>query len=126
LAKGLPRLTLNCAALGHGITSDSWDSNGAESAEGQNRTGDTMIFSHVLYQLSYLGTSRYSKPVTPVILVTILVAVVLAGLVGFIGVRLSTGRSGETTTVTAVFLLAITFAIVAIASITFIRKTVGG
>ena len=85
-----------------------------------------MIFSHVLYQLSYLGTSRYSKPVTPVILVTILVAVVLAGLVGFVGVRLSTGRSSEPTTITAVFLLAITFAIVAIASITFIRKTVGG
>ena len=27
-----------------------------KSAEGQNRTGDTMIFSHVLYRLSYLGT----------------------------------------------------------------------
>jgi len=25
-------------------------------AEGQNRTADTVIFSHVLYQLSYLGT----------------------------------------------------------------------
>lgn len=25
------------------------------NAESQNRTGDTMIFSHVLYQLSYLG-----------------------------------------------------------------------
>jgi hypothetical protein len=24
-------------------------------AESQNRTGDTVIFSHVLYQLSYLG-----------------------------------------------------------------------
>ena len=24
-------------------------------AEGQNRTADTMIFSHVLYRLSYLG-----------------------------------------------------------------------
>ena len=23
--------------------------------QGQNRTADTMIFSHVLYQLSYLG-----------------------------------------------------------------------
>ena len=30
-------------------------------AEGQNRTGDTMIFSHVLYQLSYLGTRTYSS-----------------------------------------------------------------
>jgi hypothetical protein len=29
----------------------------AESAENQDRTGDTMIFSHVLYQLSYLGLS---------------------------------------------------------------------
>ena len=27
-------------------------------AESQNRTGDTVIFSHVLYQLSYLGASR--------------------------------------------------------------------
>ena len=27
----------------------------AESAESQNRTGDTAIFSRVLYQLSYLG-----------------------------------------------------------------------
>jgi hypothetical protein len=27
-------------------------------AEGQNRTADTVIFSHVLYQLSYLGTGR--------------------------------------------------------------------
>jgi hypothetical protein len=26
------------------------------SAESQNRTGDTLIFSQVLYQLSYLGT----------------------------------------------------------------------
>jgi hypothetical protein len=25
-------------------------------AQGQNRTADTMIFSHVLYQLSYLGS----------------------------------------------------------------------
>jgi len=64
--------------------------------------------------------------VTPVVLVTILIAVVLAGLVGFVGLRLSTGRGGETTTVTAVFLLAITLSIVAIASLTFIRKTVGG
>jgi hypothetical protein len=27
----------------------------ARSAESQNRTGDTAIFSRVLYQLSYLG-----------------------------------------------------------------------
>ncbi len=29
----------------------------AESAESQNRTDDTAIFSRVLYQLSYLGRS---------------------------------------------------------------------
>ena len=28
---------------------------GISGAEGQNRTADTMIFSHVLYRLSYLG-----------------------------------------------------------------------
>ncbi len=37
------------------------DFKNGKGAEGQNRTGDTMIFSHVLYQLSYLGTSRYSS-----------------------------------------------------------------
>jgi hypothetical protein len=30
-------------------------------AEGQNRTADTMIFSHVLYQLSYLGARNVRK-----------------------------------------------------------------
>jgi hypothetical protein len=29
---------------------------GGPGAQGRNRTTDTMIFSHVLYQLSYLGT----------------------------------------------------------------------
>ena len=28
-------------------------------AESQNRTGDTLIFSQVLYQLSYLGSLRW-------------------------------------------------------------------
>ncbi len=28
-----------------------------DGAEGRDRTGDTVIFSHVLYQLSYLGTA---------------------------------------------------------------------
>ena len=36
----------------------SWPVLLAESAESQNRTDDTAIFSRVLYQLSYLG--RYS------------------------------------------------------------------
>ena len=30
-------------------------------AEGRNRTGHTMIFSHVLYQLSYLGKARLER-----------------------------------------------------------------
>ena len=33
----------------------SWPYWLAESAETQDRTGDTAIFSRVLYQLSYLG-----------------------------------------------------------------------
>ena len=33
----------------------SWPFWLAESAETQDRTGDTAIFSRVLYQLSYLG-----------------------------------------------------------------------
>ena len=32
---------------------------GKNGAEGQNRTGDTRIFSPLLYQLSYLGTKRF-------------------------------------------------------------------
>ena len=29
-----------------------------DGAQGRNRTTDTVIFSHVLYQLSYLGDRR--------------------------------------------------------------------
>jgi hypothetical protein len=29
-----------------------------DGAQGRNRTTDTVIFSHVLYQLSYLGEAR--------------------------------------------------------------------
>jgi hypothetical protein len=37
------------------------------SGQGQNRTADTMIFSHVLYQLSYLaGPPAYGRPRVPV------------------------------------------------------------
>ena len=37
---------------------------GFSGAEGQNRTGDTCIFSAVLYRLSYLGARRnYSERV---------------------------------------------------------------
>ena len=32
-----------------------------DNGQGQNRTADTMIFSHVLYQLSYLASIK--KPV---------------------------------------------------------------
>ena len=42
----------------------------AESAESQNRTGDTAIFSRVLYQLSYLGLNlqpfSQSTPIVPI------------------------------------------------------------
>jgi hypothetical protein len=34
------------------------DSSDFPSGEGRNRTGDTMIFSHVLYRLSYLAARR--------------------------------------------------------------------
>ena len=34
-------------------------------AEGQNRTADTVIFSHVLYQLSYLGTAGSQRALEP-------------------------------------------------------------
>jgi hypothetical protein len=36
----------------------------ATGAQGWNRTSDTVIFSHVLYQLSYLGAgARWRGPV---------------------------------------------------------------
>ena len=31
-------------------------------AQDRNRTSDTVIFSHVLYQLSYLGTGSLAAP----------------------------------------------------------------
>ena len=31
-------------------------------AQGRNRTTDTVIFSHVLYQLSYLGIRASARP----------------------------------------------------------------
>ena len=34
-------------------------------AQGRNRTTDTVIFSHVLYQLSYLGLSSSSISASP-------------------------------------------------------------
>jgi hypothetical protein len=33
----------------------------AAGAQGRNRTTDTVIFSHVLYQLSYLGAARHRR-----------------------------------------------------------------
>ena len=33
----------------------------ADGAQGRNRTTDTVIFSHVLYQLSYLGVAREKR-----------------------------------------------------------------
>ena len=34
---------------------------GGSGAQGRNRTTDTVIFSHVLYQLSYLGAGPAQK-----------------------------------------------------------------
>ena len=34
---------------------------GGGGAQGRNRTTDTVIFSHVLYQLSYLGISAVAE-----------------------------------------------------------------
>ena len=34
----------------------------ANGAQGRNRTTDTVIFSHVLYQLSYLGSDAGQRP----------------------------------------------------------------
>ena len=34
---------------------------GEDGAQGRNRTTDTVIFSHVLYQLSYLGVPAEPK-----------------------------------------------------------------
>jgi hypothetical protein len=38
-----------------------WGFNENHGAQGRNRTTDTVIFSHVLYQLSYLGAGRAGK-----------------------------------------------------------------
>ena len=50
-----PRVGLVLVRVSDSLTSDGrsslWDCDG----EGRNRTGDTTIFSRVLYQLSYLA-----------------------------------------------------------------------
>ena len=61
---------------------------------------------------------------TPII-VSIIVELGLAAVIGFLGVRLATRRAGPTV-VMALFLLAITFSIVAIASVTFFRRAALG
>src|SRR5205085_7831786 len=39
------------------INQTDWESNQGHGAQGRDRTTDTAIFSRMLYQLSYLGTS---------------------------------------------------------------------
>lgn len=63
LRKGKPVKAWCPASAALGLTSSSTgmpEIRGRNSggAQGQNRTADTMIFSHVLYQLSYLGARR--------------------------------------------------------------------
>jgi hypothetical protein len=55
---------------------------------------------------------------------TIGVALVLAAVVGFGALRMNTDRKGPTITM-GLFMLAIALAIIAIASVTFFRKTTG-
>ncbi|OLD90587.1 MAG: hypothetical protein AUG96_01840 [Chloroflexi bacterium 13_1_20CM_4_66_15] len=57
-----------------------------------------------------------------VVLVTILIELGLAGVAGFLALRLLNRRSGPTV-VMGLAVLAITFGLVAIASVTFLRKT---
>ncbi|HVH64650.1 MAG TPA: hypothetical protein VM674_01340 [Candidatus Acidoferrum sp.] len=60
---------------------------------------------------------------TPVVFVAIIVELGLAGLIGYLALRLSTRRGGPTV-VFGLFMLATVFGIVAIASVTFFRKAV--
>ena len=57
-----------------------------------------------------------------VVLVTILIELGLAGVAGFLALRLLNRRSGPTL-VMSLAVLAIMFSLVAIASVTFLRKT---
>jgi hypothetical protein len=60
--------------------------------------------------------------VTPVVFISILVELGLAGAIGYLGLRLTTRRGGPTV-VMGLFMLAVIFGIVAIATVTFFRKT---
>ena len=57
-----------------------------------------------------------------IVLVTILIELGLAGVAGFLALRLLNRRSGPTV-VMSLAVLAIMFSLVAIASVTFLRKT---
>ena len=57
-----------------------------------------------------------------VVLVTILIELGLAGVAGFLALRMLNLRSGPTV-VMSLAVLAIMFSLVAIASVTFLRKT---
>src|SRR5438093_12686167 len=52
---------LNRRTRSIGRTADLVGSVVGHGAQGRNRTTDTVIFSHVLYQLSYLGAGRAGK-----------------------------------------------------------------
>ena len=59
---------------------------------------------------------------TPTIFASIVVELGLAGAIAYLGLRLATRRGGPTV-VMGLFMLAVIFGIVAIASVTFFRKT---
>jgi hypothetical protein len=60
--------------------------------------------------------------VTPAVFVSIAVELGLAGAIAYLALRLTTRRGGPTV-VFGLFMLAVIFGIVAIASVTFFRKT---
>ena len=47
-----------CSAGSRGVR----ECNRGETGQGRSRTADTVIFSHVLYQLSYLPGRRHQQP----------------------------------------------------------------
>ena len=48
-------------SLGGGARTAKNEEGQTNGAQGRNRTTDTVIFSHGLYQLSYLGADRETK-----------------------------------------------------------------
>ena len=78
--------------------------------------------------LAYLQSCRWQTgapfwhPVFVPILVTVAVALILAGVAGYLSIRFA-GQRSDNTIVMGLFMLAAVFGIVAIFALTFFRKT---